>query len=246
MPVPVGEPPAAPPTEAAAPRDRLLPWLTGAGFLILAAALAWVWRYPFVRAPVCRPDRCNGAPARRTGGPRRPPGAAPAAAAPPDLGPLTARVTALEQRPIPQGTARRRRRPTSRRWRRACPRCNSDSRPNLAPLEAQDQPHSNPGSRRTASWQRGSPLWRVRKGPCRPDSPTSDKHCSPHGARRRRPDWPWRPGRSSAMYRAPRRHWHGSPTPARRPRPALRLAFPQAAREALAFRAAGHRGASRC
>jgi len=117
MPVPVGEPPAAPPTEAAAPRYRLLPWLTGAGFLILAAALFWVWRYPFVAPPSSDQTdamvrQLGALEARVARLEQRPP---PQAA---DLGPLTARVTALEQRPIPQGTA------------------SAPAAPDLAPLEA--------------------------------------------------------------------------------------------------------------
>jgi hypothetical protein len=94
---------AQPPEPPASPaRSSLLPWLTGAGFLIVAAALFWVWRHSIVppQAAVqidALTRQVVALQARLTELERRP--------APPDssdLAPLTARVTALEQR-LPQG-----------------------------------------------------------------------------------------------------------------------------------------------
>ena len=88
----MSEPTAEPPEPAAEPpsrrraaqppprRRQLLPWLTAAGFLILAAALVWVWQHPAVPPTVDRTDRGPGAAARRAGRARGPTGAAPAAA----------------------------------------------------------------------------------------------------------------------------------------------------------------------
>jgi hypothetical protein len=90
------------PAPQAAPHERvkrdLLPWLSTAGFLILAGALVWVWLNPVERPPAvaqsgvaagqiaaleARVARIEQRPAPQT----------------PDLNPLTARVSALEQHP---------------------------------------------------------------------------------------------------------------------------------------------------
>jgi len=77
----------------------LLPWLTGVGFLVLAAGLFWVWRHPTIPPPstaqtdalarqvAALDERVNRLMAAQSRSPS------------PDLGPLTARVTALEDRP---------------------------------------------------------------------------------------------------------------------------------------------------
>jgi hypothetical protein len=125
-PEPAVEPPIEPPSAPAA-RRSLLPWLTGAGFVILAAGLFWVWRHPAfpplseqtdtmareISALEARVGRLEQRPppqlpdldplaARVAALERRPvaAGAAPAPAAP-DLGPLQTRVSALEQRQAP-------------------------------------------------------------------------------------------------------------------------------------------------
>ena len=93
------------PVEPPAPEARrraMLPWLTGAGFLILAAGLFWVWQHPAIPpAATGQTDllahRLDALEARVADLERRPPPEAP------DLGSLTARVTALEQRPAAQG-----------------------------------------------------------------------------------------------------------------------------------------------
>jgi hypothetical protein len=125
-PPPADEPTAAPPTQAP-PRRALLPWLTGAGFLILAAGLILVWRYPRMPPPSAAPtealtQQLSGLEARVARLEQRPPPSAP------DLGPLTARVTALEQRPAPSGSDR-----TSLEPRVAA--LEQRPAPNLAPLE---------------------------------------------------------------------------------------------------------------
>jgi hypothetical protein len=74
-------------------QHRLLPWLTGAGFIIVALALFWLWRHP---PPTPASSQLGELEARVAALEQRP---APAA---PDLAPLAARVTALEQRPAAQ------------------------------------------------------------------------------------------------------------------------------------------------
>ena len=228
MPVPVGEPPAAPPTEAAAPRYRLLPWLTGAGFLILAAALAWVWRYPFV-APQSADQtdamvrQLGALEARVARLEQRPP---PQAA---DLGPLTARVTALEQRPIPQGTASAPAAPDLAPLEARVSALQQRQSANLAPLEARiaalesRQPADNQLATRITALEGAEGSMQAQTSRPATRLLATWRLC-------RRPDWHWRSGRSSAMYRAPHRHWHGSPTPARllRPRCAWRSRRPRA------------------
>lgn len=82
------------------PARPLLPWLTGAGFIILAVALFWVWRHPAVEIPPAEPvaqlaQQISALEARVSRLEQRP------QPAPADLAPLTARVAALEQRPMP-------------------------------------------------------------------------------------------------------------------------------------------------
>jgi hypothetical protein len=96
-PEPADEPPAAP----FATRHRLLPWLTGVGLVILAAGLIWVWQHPAVPPPATEQTdalahQLGMVEARMTRLEQRPPPQSP------DLGPLSARVAALEQRPITQ------------------------------------------------------------------------------------------------------------------------------------------------
>ena len=101
--------PAAPSPEPAddapeplATRRPLLPWLTGAGFVILVAGLIWVWQHPAVAPPSTEPTEAlahqlGALEARVARLEQRPQPQSP------DLGPLSARVAALEQRPVPQG-----------------------------------------------------------------------------------------------------------------------------------------------
>jgi Mitochondrial inner membrane protein len=131
-PEPEADPPV-PPTVAPARRHLLFPALTAAGFLILAAAVVWVWRHPAVpptasqqtEALAHQLSELEALMARLE---QRPPPQIP------DLGPLGARVTALEQRPPPQGgtapapdLAPIERRLTAQEQRQP---------PNLAPLDA--------------------------------------------------------------------------------------------------------------
>jgi hypothetical protein len=99
--------PEEPPTEPTPPvpdrpaRRRLLPWLTAAGFIILAAAIGWVWWNAIVQpasteATDALGRQISALEARVTQLEQRP---APRI---PDLAPLAARMTALEQRPVPQ------------------------------------------------------------------------------------------------------------------------------------------------
>jgi hypothetical protein len=97
------DPPSLPPVVA---RRSLLPWFSGAGFLILAAALVWTWMHPFNE-----PSAATQADARaqslatletRLARLEQRPVAAPTPPGQvPDLAPITARVATLEQRPIP-------------------------------------------------------------------------------------------------------------------------------------------------
>jgi hypothetical protein len=123
------EPPALPPSETQAepalqpPPQQVakpgrLPWFSAAGFLILAAAIFWVWQHPISQPPApTQPDtqvqQLAALDARVARLEQRP---VPQAT---DLGPLTARMAALEQRP-PATPA-----PPS-----------SGQAPDLAPLEA--------------------------------------------------------------------------------------------------------------
>ena len=108
------EPPAPPPEIPAepdppspdqAPKRAVLPWLSAAGFLILAAALAWVWRYPYVEPSAATRADALAQPlatleARLARLEQRPVAAPTLPGQVPDLAPITARVAALEQRPV--------------------------------------------------------------------------------------------------------------------------------------------------
>ena len=93
------EPPSPPPERPA--RRPLLPWLTAAGFLLLAAAIIWLWRHPVIppastEATDSLTRQVAALEERVSRLEQRPMPSAP------DLGPLNARMTALEQRPGPQ------------------------------------------------------------------------------------------------------------------------------------------------
>jgi hypothetical protein len=100
-------PPGAPAKSPATPaRQRdLLPVLYLAGFVVLAAAILWLWQNPSIVPPpppsheveVLR-QQVAGLETRLTRLEQRP---APAIPAPPDLAPLIARITALENRKPP-------------------------------------------------------------------------------------------------------------------------------------------------
>jgi hypothetical protein len=103
LPEPEVDPPVPPPA-APARRHLLFPVLTAAGFLILAAALGWVWRHPAVpptdtEQTEALAHQLSELEARVARLEQRPQPQIP------DLGPLSARVTALEQRPPPQAGA---------------------------------------------------------------------------------------------------------------------------------------------
>lgn len=97
----MNEPPALPPPELheapkPSPQRPVLPWLTGAGFLVLLAALLWVWRHPVMVPPdTAQMDalahQASALQAQVAQLLQRP---APQV---PDLGPLTARIAALER-----------------------------------------------------------------------------------------------------------------------------------------------------
>ena len=100
-------PAEASPAEAAssAPRRyRVLPWLSLAGFLILAGAIAWVWANPRLPPPAAPPSGAAlaalsgrlDALAGELAALERKVAALPP---PPDLAPLEARLAALENRP---------------------------------------------------------------------------------------------------------------------------------------------------
>ncbi len=87
--------PPLPPSPAPRPaRDALLPWLWGLGFLVLAGAIGFVWWSFQQPQPQPSADRqaLNDRVARLEQRPAAPAGSV-------DLAPLTARVAALEQRP---------------------------------------------------------------------------------------------------------------------------------------------------
>jgi hypothetical protein len=76
-----------------------LPWLTGAGFVVVAAALSWVWRHPDTEPTEVLARQLSMLEGRVVRLEQRPSPQAP------DLSPLAARVTTLEQRPPPQNAA---------------------------------------------------------------------------------------------------------------------------------------------
>ena len=97
LPPPEPEPPHEPPPAIPPSQHPLLPWFTGAGFLILAIAIILVWQHP-AAAPPPAPDEAlarqvAALQARVTQLEQRPP--LPSA----NLAPLEARVAALENRP---------------------------------------------------------------------------------------------------------------------------------------------------
>jgi hypothetical protein len=99
---PTAEPLPPPPLPAEPPARRpLLPWLTAAGFVILAAAVVWISQHPLIppastEATDSLARQVNALQERVSRLEQRPMPTAP------DLGALNARVTALEQRPAPQ------------------------------------------------------------------------------------------------------------------------------------------------
>ena len=223
LPDPPLEPPA-PPTAQPARRHQLFPALTAAGFLILAAGLIWVWRHPAVPPYRNRTDRCPGAPAQCVGGPCGPAGAASAAA---NSGPGSARCPG--DRPGATPAAARR---SSRGSTRPCPDREAPGRSRAA---AAAEPRAAGGA---ARWT----------GERQPDN--AGRAVPPAGRRRKPPDRERKaaqriplvqaatlalaagqklgdlPGAPPALARFANA---APPTEA-----ALRLAFPQAAREALA------------
>ena len=94
---PVTEPPEPAGEPSARPARHVLPWLTGAGFLVLAAGLAWVWVHPFAPSVPSEPiealaGRLAALEQRVTRLEQRP------QPQPQDLAPLAARIVALERR----------------------------------------------------------------------------------------------------------------------------------------------------
>ncbi len=99
LPAPEPDPAPEPPTVAPPPvRHSLLPWLCAAGFLVLAAAILWVWQNPVLPPPPRSgplEQQVAALEARVARLERQPPAAAP------DLSALEAKVAALEQRQPP-------------------------------------------------------------------------------------------------------------------------------------------------
>lgn len=98
--LPPPEKPAETPPESRPRRRSVLPWLTAVGFVVLAGALAWVWQHPLAPPVSTEPmdrliQQVSALEARVTHLEQRPEPPVP------DLAPLTARITALEQRPTP-------------------------------------------------------------------------------------------------------------------------------------------------
>ena len=118
-------PDPSPAPEPAPHHHDVLPWLTGAGFVVLAVALFWVWRHP--AAPAQSPQLADLA-ARVAALEQR---SAPPAA---NLAPLAARITALEQRPAAQQAAPPDLAPLAARV--AALEHRQPPQPDLAPLEA--------------------------------------------------------------------------------------------------------------
>ena len=130
---PAAEPQETPPAAEPTRRWHLLPWLTGAGFVVVAGALIWLWQHPSV-PPVSSEQ--TDALARQFGAlearvsrlEQRPPPQVP------DLGPLTARVNALEHRPPPEAATTPP--PDLAPLERRVVALEQRQPPNLAPLEA--------------------------------------------------------------------------------------------------------------
>jgi hypothetical protein len=99
-------PPTPTPTPARTTKKRdVVPILYVAGFLVLAAAIVWLWQNPPIVPPPAPPpelatlrDQVRTLQAQVTRLEQRPP---PTIPAPPDLAPLAARVAALEARKPP-------------------------------------------------------------------------------------------------------------------------------------------------
>lgn len=104
----MNEPKALPsPDPAATPKRDFVPWVYGAGFLILAVGLIWLWQNPTpppgppAAAPLAN-ERIEAVEQRLARLEQRPV-ASPAASPVADLRPLESRLAALEQRPAPAG-----------------------------------------------------------------------------------------------------------------------------------------------
>ncbi len=216
--------PLEPPTTPPARRHQLFPALTAVGFLILAAGLIWVWRNP--AAPPTSAEQSDAL-AQQLGAlearvarlEQRPQPQTP------DIGPLGARVTALEQRPPPQAGA---------------PAAAPDLAPldrRLTALEQRQPPSLGPLEARVAALESASRTTQAELSR-RLDADESRLAASEKAARRtplvqtaalalaagqKLGDLPGAPPALARFAGA------APPTEA-----ALRLAFPQAAREALA------------
>ena len=122
----VNAPKALPPPEQAprptAKRD-LVPVVYGAGFVILAAGLVWLWRNPAEPPASSAMAALEQRLARLEQ--RPPPAPAPAV----DIRPLEARLAALEQRPLPPA-------PDLRPWEARLHALEQRSPPDTRPLEA--------------------------------------------------------------------------------------------------------------
>jgi hypothetical protein len=130
---PAAEPQEQPPIAEPARRWHLLPWLTGVGFVVVAGALIWLWQHPFVPSVSTEQTdalaRQLGALEARASRLEQQP---PAQVA--DLGPLTARVSALEHRPPADAAAAPP--PDLAPLERRVAVLEQRQPPNLAPLEA--------------------------------------------------------------------------------------------------------------
>ena len=176
----------------------MLPWLTGAGFVVLAVALFWVWRHP--AAPAQSPRLADLA-ARVAALEQR---SAPPAA---NLAPLAARITALEQRPAAQQAAP----PDLARWP---PR----GRPGASAAAA-----ARP--RRAPPWRHASRLSNTAIMPTRRGLAGLEQSIG-RAARCRRRAWRSTPGESCPIPGAPPALARYADTPPPPTEAALRLSFP--------------------
>src|SRR5262249_32859327 len=87
------DPRSAPAPEYPLDRHPWLPWLTAAGFLVLIAAMSYAWRHPDTEVTDALGRQLAAVEGRVARLEQRPPPQIP------DLAPLAARITALEQRP---------------------------------------------------------------------------------------------------------------------------------------------------